>query len=105
VGYGFLGLVVPTTAVLALEEHGALAGTASALMGTLRFMVGAMVMAVVGLFLDGTARPMVAGITASALLALGFSALALRGRATARPTCAEHGAEKEKTRRAGRPTG
>ncbi|WP_210411706.1 hypothetical protein [Rhodoferax sediminis] len=34
VGYGFLGLVVPTTTVLALEKHGAIAGTASTLMGT-----------------------------------------------------------------------
>lgn len=78
-GYGFLGLVVPTTAVLALEEHGALAGTASALMGTLQFVVGATVMAVVGLFVDGTARPMVAGIAGSALMALAFSLVTLRG--------------------------
>ncbi|TIT75448.1 MAG: multidrug effflux MFS transporter, partial [Mesorhizobium sp.] len=34
VGYGFLGLVIPTTSVLAMEEHGEIAGTASALMGT-----------------------------------------------------------------------
>ncbi len=31
--FGFLGLVVPSTAVLALDRHGAIAGTASALMG------------------------------------------------------------------------
>jgi len=30
IGYGFLGLVVPTTAVLALDNHGTIAGTASA---------------------------------------------------------------------------
>ena len=41
VGYGFLGLVVPTTAVLALDHHGSIAGTASALMGTLQFVTGA----------------------------------------------------------------
>jgi DHA1 family bicyclomycin/chloramphenicol resistance-like MFS transporter len=68
VGFGFLGLVVPTTAVLALEEHGAIAGTASALMGTLQFVTGALVMATVGWFVDGTARPMVSGIAACALL-------------------------------------
>ncbi len=83
IGYGFLGLVVPTTAVLALEEHGAIAGTASALMGTLQFVTGAAVMAVVGVFADGTARPMVAGIAACALVAFGLSRITLRGAGTA----------------------
>ena len=63
VGYGFLGLVIPTTSVLAMEEHGEIAGTASALMGTLHFATGAVAMAVAGLFFDGTPLPMVAGIT------------------------------------------
>jgi len=40
VGYGFLGLVLPTTAVLSLENHGAIAGTASALMGALPIRCG-----------------------------------------------------------------
>jgi DHA1 family bicyclomycin/chloramphenicol resistance-like MFS transporter len=70
VGYGFLGLVVPSTAVLALEAHGSIAGTASALMGTLQFVVGALAMALVGLFVDGSARPMVAGIAGCAVIAL-----------------------------------
>ena len=77
IGYGFLGLVVPTTAVLALEKHGAIADTASALMGTLQFVTGAVVMATVGLFVDGTARPMVAGIAACALVALAISRVTL----------------------------
>jgi DHA1 family bicyclomycin/chloramphenicol resistance-like MFS transporter len=77
IGYGFLGLVVPTTAVLALEKHGAIAGTASALMGTLQFVTGAVVMATVGLFVDGTARPMVTGIAACALVALAISRVTL----------------------------
>lgn len=68
-GYGCLGLVMPTTAVLALESHAAIAGTASALMGTLQFATGAAVMALVGLFVDGTALPMIAGIAGSALMA------------------------------------
>jgi DHA1 family bicyclomycin/chloramphenicol resistance-like MFS transporter len=79
IGYGFLGLVVPTSAVLALEEHGAIAGTASALMGTLQFVTGAVVMGVVGVFVDGTARPMVAGIAIPALIALAFTWITLRG--------------------------
>ncbi|MNR82746.1 Bicyclomycin resistance protein [compost metagenome] len=78
IGFGFLGLVIPTTTVLALEEHGTIAGTASALMGTLQFVTGAMVMAVTGLFVDGSARPMVAGIAVCAVLALFISWLTLR---------------------------
>jgi DHA1 family bicyclomycin/chloramphenicol resistance-like MFS transporter len=82
-GYGFLGLVVPSTAVLALEAHGAIAGTASALMGTLQFVTGALVMAIVGQFADGSARPMVAGIAACALVALAMSWVTLGRRAPA----------------------
>jgi DHA1 family bicyclomycin/chloramphenicol resistance-like MFS transporter len=78
VGYGFLGLVVPTTSVLALEEHGAIAGTASALMGTLQFVTGAIVMAVVGLFVNGTARPMVIGIAGCAIVAYVMCRITLR---------------------------
>lgn len=78
VGYGFLGLVVPTTAVLALDEHGEIAGTASALMGTLQFVTGAVVMAVTGALADGTARPMVAGIAGSAMVALVLARITLR---------------------------
>jgi len=78
VGYGFLGLVVPTTAVLALDEHGEIAGTASALMGTLQFVTGAVVMAVTGALADGSARPMVLGIAGSAMVSLVLARLTLR---------------------------
>lgn len=77
-GFGFLGLVVPTTSVLALEAHGAIAGTASALMGTLQFVTGAIVMAVVGQFVDGSARPMVLGIAGCALVAFVMARVTLR---------------------------
>jgi DHA1 family bicyclomycin/chloramphenicol resistance-like MFS transporter len=56
--------------VLALDAHGKIAGTASAMMGTAQFVTGAIIMAVVGQFVDGTARPMLFGITACALTAL-----------------------------------
>ncbi len=82
-GYGFLGLVLPTSSVLALDEHGEIAGTASALMGTLQFMTGAALMAVVGQFVDGTARPMLAGIAGSALLTLALTYRTLRTGAAA----------------------
>ncbi|MDG4856148.1 Bcr/CflA family efflux MFS transporter [Mesorhizobium sp. M1A.F.Ca.IN.022.07.1.1] len=80
VGYGFLGLVIPTTSVLAMEEHGEIAGTASALMGTLHFAIGALAMGVAGLFFDGTPLPMVAGITLCAVISFTLAKLTL-GRA------------------------
>ncbi|WP_434714643.1 multidrug effflux MFS transporter (plasmid) [Rhizobium sp. YTUHZ045] len=69
IGYGFLGLVIPTSAVLALEEHGAIAGTASSLMGTLHFVIAAVAMVISSLFFDGTAVPMAAGIALCAFSA------------------------------------
>jgi DHA1 family bicyclomycin/chloramphenicol resistance-like MFS transporter len=72
VGFGFTGLIVPTTAVLALEKHGATAGTASALMGALQMITGAVIMEIVGVFANDTPLPMVAGIAACALIAFGL---------------------------------
>jgi DHA1 family bicyclomycin/chloramphenicol resistance-like MFS transporter len=79
IGYGFLGLVVPITAVLALDDHGTIAGTASALMGTLHLVTGALMMALVGLFVDGSARPMVVGVAGCALVAFVMTRGTLRG--------------------------
>jgi DHA1 family bicyclomycin/chloramphenicol resistance-like MFS transporter len=62
VGYGFLGLVIPTSGVLALEDHGEIAGTASSLMGTLQFVASAIIIAISSIFADGTAVPMAFGI-------------------------------------------
>jgi DHA1 family bicyclomycin/chloramphenicol resistance-like MFS transporter len=78
-GYGFLGMVVPTAAVLALEQHGAIAGTASALMGAVQMIVGASVMAGAGLFANGTAAPMVRCIAAAAVIAFVLAQVTLRG--------------------------
>jgi len=84
VGYGFVGLVIPSTSVLAMEEHGTIAGTASALMGTLHFAIGAAAMGVAGLFFDGTPLPMVFGIAICAVIALGLTQVTLgRARQTA----------------------
>jgi DHA1 family bicyclomycin/chloramphenicol resistance-like MFS transporter len=81
IGYGFLGLITPVTAVLALEEQGAIAGTASALMGTIHFVTGSLVMALVGFFVDGTARPMITGITACSIVSFILARGSLRGEA------------------------
>jgi MFS transporter, DHA1 family, multidrug resistance protein len=75
----FMGLVIPTVSVLALEEHGAIAGTASALMGTLQMLVGALAMGVVGLFANGQPLPMVAGMALGSLSSVALTWLTLGG--------------------------
>ena len=79
VGFGFLGLVVPTTSVMALDHHGDIAGAASALMGTIQMVAGALVIALMGLVTDGGARPMLVGIAIVALLTWALAWVSLRG--------------------------
>jgi MFS transporter, DHA1 family, multidrug resistance protein len=69
----FMGLVIPTTSVLALDKHGAIAGTASALLGTLQMLTGAVMMGLAGLFNDGRPLSMVIGMTAGPLIALALT--------------------------------
>jgi MFS transporter, DHA1 family, multidrug resistance protein len=76
--YACLGMTVPTSSILALEEHGAIAGTASSLIGTLQFGLGSVVMAFSGTFANGAPLPMIAGITLCALLCAGFARITLR---------------------------
>jgi DHA1 family bicyclomycin/chloramphenicol resistance-like MFS transporter len=90
IGYGFLGLVLPTTSVLALDDHGPIAGAASALMGTLQFVIGVLAMALVGYFSNGTALPMVAGIAGCALVAFLLAQFAVGRRHRARETAAQN---------------
>lgn len=71
--FACLGLVIPATMVLALEEHGPIAGMASALGGTLQMVTGGVMIVILSQFFDGTALPMV---TAIALCATGAFALA-----------------------------
>ncbi len=80
VSSAFMGLVIPTTAVLALDDHGPIAGTASALLGTLQMLTGALMMAGIGLFTDGRPLPMVAGMAGGALVALVLSWFTLGSR-------------------------
>ena len=88
-GFGFLGLVVPTTSVLALDKHGAIAGAASALMGALHMVVGSTTMGIVGLFADATPLPMLAGIAVCAAVSFAFGHLTLKGKGTATPAPAD----------------
>ena len=78
VGYGCLGVFMPATSVLALEDHGSIAGTASALIGTIQFVTGAVIMVFMGSFQNGTALPMVAGIAACAAIAMVFAQTSVR---------------------------
>lgn len=77
VGYGFVGLVIPSTSVLAMDDHGEIAGTASALLGTLQFAIGAVAMGVSGVFFDGTPLPMVVGIALCAVIAFTLAQVSL----------------------------
>jgi DHA1 family bicyclomycin/chloramphenicol resistance-like MFS transporter len=78
--FAFLGLVIPTTMVLSLENHGPIAGIASALGGTLQMVTGGLMIAVAAFFFDGTSLPMVATIALTAVGALAISAATLRSR-------------------------
>ena len=68
-----LGLIIPTTMVMALDPHGDIAGLASSLGGTLQMVTGGVMVVVTGLFFDGTAVPMIAAIALCAVLALGLA--------------------------------
>jgi DHA1 family bicyclomycin/chloramphenicol resistance-like MFS transporter len=65
-----LGFVIPTTMVMALDPHGEIAGLASSLGGTLQMVTGGIMVAITGLFFDGTAVPMIGAIALCATLAL-----------------------------------
>ncbi|MFO7167988.1 MAG: Bcr/CflA family multidrug efflux MFS transporter [Chloroflexota bacterium] len=74
-----VGLVGPNTTAAALAPHGSTAGSASALMGTLQFVIGAVAGALVGVLHNGTALPMAGVIAACAAAALAiFLGLAAR---------------------------
>lgn len=69
------GLVAPNVSAMALGNHGRNAGSASALLGTVRFLVGAIAAPLVGLAGEGTALPMagIIGLCSMAALALFLS--------------------------------
>ena len=85
IGYSFLGTIVPNASVLALEHHGEIAGTASALLGTLQMTVATAVMALAGIFANGTPLPMTGGIAACSLIAFALVKLMLGNAADTRP--------------------
>ncbi|MGB8815416.1 MAG: multidrug effflux MFS transporter [Paracoccaceae bacterium] len=72
-----LGLVIPTAMVMALDDHGEIAGLASSLGGTLQMLVGGVMIAVTGPFFDGSVVPMLAAIALCGGLAFGLSRVVL----------------------------
>jgi MFS transporter, DHA1 family, multidrug resistance protein len=76
-----VGLVGPNTTAAAMAPYGRMAGSASALLGTLQFVVGAAAGMIVGALYNGTALPMAATIAGCCLAALAcFRLLAARPR-------------------------
>ncbi|WP_066960533.1 multidrug effflux MFS transporter [Microbulbifer sp. Q7] len=74
----FLGLVVPTTMVLSLDDHGPIAGTAAALGGTLQMMLGAVAIGIVSAVFDGAPRTLVVAIAVCGAVAVLLSVMTLR---------------------------
>lgn len=72
-GFGFVGILMPTIMVLALEKHGEVAGTAASFMNTVQLMIGSAAIAISGAIADGTPARMMLGIAAAALLTPIFS--------------------------------
>jgi DHA1 family bicyclomycin/chloramphenicol resistance-like MFS transporter len=83
VGNVFLGVILPTAQVQALEEHGDIAGLASSLGGTMQMVAAGVLVAAAGPFLDGTVTPMLAAIAACGMIALVLSRLIPRQAALA----------------------
>lgn len=76
----FLGLIIPTTMVMALDEHGDVAGLASSMGGTLQMLAGGAMIAAAGPFFDGTPVPMLGTIAICGLLVFALAQILMRRR-------------------------
>jgi MFS transporter, DHA1 family, multidrug resistance protein len=83
IGNIFLGVILPTAQVQALEDHGSNAGLASSLGGTMQMVAAGVLVGAAGPFLDGTVVPMQGAIALCGALALGLSLLIPRQAAVA----------------------
>ncbi|WP_197430196.1 multidrug effflux MFS transporter [Auraticoccus cholistanensis] len=75
-----LGLCMPTTTTLALENHGRTAGTATAMLGAGRFAVAGIAAPLVGLLSDGTAAGLGVVMLGANLVAVGLMVPVVRAR-------------------------
>ena len=90
-GYGFLGIILPVSSVLALEEHGAIAGTAASLMSALQLATGSILVAVSGTVINGTITSLTAAIAGCGVIAaLAQLALGKRHTGAALPASFHH---------------
>ncbi|MGW2521721.1 multidrug effflux MFS transporter [Streptomyces sp. NPDC001617] len=81
-----VGLILPTTTALCLQRAPHAAGSASALLGTTQFLMGALAPALAGLDGESTALPMAWSVLSLAMAAAGcFLALCRPWRSTADP--------------------
>jgi DHA1 family bicyclomycin/chloramphenicol resistance-like MFS transporter len=72
-----IAMIAPTGSLIALEPKASVAGAASAMIGSARFVFGALAGVLISVFFDGTARPMASIISASAVAAVGLSRVVL----------------------------
>ncbi|OYU39295.1 MAG: Bcr/CflA family drug resistance efflux transporter [Pseudorhodobacter sp. PARRP1] len=79
----FLGVVLPTAQVLALEEQGEHAGLAASLGGTMQMVAAGVLVAATGPLMDGTVVPMLGAIALCGLISLALSRLIPRQAAVA----------------------
>jgi MFS transporter, DHA1 family, multidrug resistance protein len=83
IGNVFLGVILPTAQVQALDAHGENAGLASSLGGTMQMVAAGVLVAGAGPFLDGTVVPMLGAIALCGLVTLGLSRMIPRQAALA----------------------
>jgi DHA1 family bicyclomycin/chloramphenicol resistance-like MFS transporter len=78
-GNAGLGLIIPTSMVMALEDQGAHAGLASSLGGTFQMLLGGGIVALAGPILSNQPAPLAGMIAACAAVTLALSWFAKRG--------------------------
>ena len=91
----FFGFVMPSSMVLALEEHGPIAGAAASLGGTLQMLLATVCMAIGGALFDGTPMPM---LTIIAVAATGTFVLAMVTVRAKRATAGDNGTADDRHR-------
>ncbi len=83
IGNAGLGMVIPTAMVMALDDHGDIAGLASSLGGTLQMLTGGVIVALMGPFFSNDPAVMLGVIAICALAALLLSRLTRASRQAA----------------------
>jgi DHA1 family bicyclomycin/chloramphenicol resistance-like MFS transporter len=73
-----LGLILPATSVMAMDAQPRLSGTASSMMGSMQFLLGALVVGLLGLLASKGVLTMLWGMAVSALLAWGLARWVLK---------------------------